>query len=430
MASTVQDTPEPLTVLEPTLLPDGPILVATDTSIASDAAFPVAAALAERARADVVALSVVEPTNMPIYGVDGVVISMENASDTLQQRDAATRAQLIRMVSSRANWPVLVKPGEPAQEIVTTAAEHHARLIVVGRGRHAGLDRVLGGEAVLRMLQLGGAPVLAVQLTLTSLPRRVVIATDFSPFSTYAAQVAMTVVAPDAEVWVIHVAPALDESVPYLRARADIYREETQAAFAQLRPLLARRSVTVHDVIRSGRAADEILRLVAEQGADLVVSATHGYGFLRRMILGSVGAALVRNAPCSVLVVPGSARTMAAARARMVPNARTRTFDVATFDTELAAFSQRNSGRRCLVEVDQAEIGAQLLGHELLLSGASFDRHGSAVALMFGATTLKGLHVTHHVTGVTEIAVSSNAGGQDQVLRVAHPGGQVLVSLS
>lgn len=430
MSSTLHVSPEPIAILEPTLLPVGPIIVATDTSIASDAAFPVAAALAVRAHADVIALTVVEPTNMPIYGIDGVVVSMQNSAETQQSRAAATRAQLVRMVSSTAAWPVVVKTGEPAQEIVTTAAEHRARLLVVGRGRHAGLDRMLGGESVLRLLQLGGTPVLAVEPTLTSPPRRVVIATDFSPFSLYAAQVAMTLVAPDADVWLLHVAPAFDESVPYLKSRADIYREETQAAFAQLRPLLQRKSVQLHEVLRSGRASDQVLRVVSEHGADLVVSATHGYGFIRRMILGSMAATLIRHAPCSVLIVPGSARTIAAARARTVPNAHTRAFPRVSFDSELAWFSQRNAGRRCLVEVDQADIGAQLLGHELLLSGASYDHHGSAVALMFGAAALQGLHVTHNIAGVTEIALTSNAGGEDQVLRVAHAEGQVLVTLS
>jgi nucleotide-binding universal stress UspA family protein len=430
MSSTVHEATPSSELAEPTLPPTGPIIVATDTSIASDAAFPVAAALAERSLAEVLALSVVAPTNLPIYGVDGMVVSMENATETLQARDAATRAQLMRMVSVRANWPVVVKSGEPAQEIVTTAAEHRARMIVVGRGRHTGLDRILGGESVLRMLQLGGTPVLAVEETLTSSPRRVVIATDFSPFSLYAAQVALQVAAPDAQVWLVHVAPDVDESVPYLRNRAEIYRDEAAEAFAQCRPQLQLKSMHLTEVLRSGRPSEEILRVASEHGADLVVSATHGYGFLRRMILGGTAAALIRHAPCSVLIVPGSARTIAAARARIAPNAHTRVVAAESYDAELAAFTQRNAGRRCRVEVDETELGAQVLGHDLLLSGASHDRHRAAVALMFGAPTLRGLHVTHHVTGVTEIAISGNAGGADQVLRVAHPGGQVLVTLS
>ncbi len=430
MSTTMHSTPEALAAAEPTLRPGGPILVATDTTPESDAALPLASALAARANIEVSVLSVVEPINTPIYGVDGMVISMELAGDTEKARESATRAQLIRMVSAMVKWPVVVKTGEPAREITSTAAALQSRMVVVGRGRHSGLDRIFGGESILRMLQLGDTPVLAVEEGLTSPPRRVVIATDFSPFSLYAAQVAMTVVAPDAEVWLLHVGPPFDESVPFLKARADVYREEAAAAFTHLRTVLQRDKLRIETVTLTGSAPDQLLAFLAEKRADLVATATHGYGFIRRMLLGSVAATLIRRAPCSVLAVPGSARTIAEARARAVPNAHTTTLAMESYDSELSAFTARNTGRRCSIEVDQAALGAQVMGHDLQLAGATYDRRDNSVSLMFGTSTLKGLHVTHRVTGVTGIDIASNAGGEDQVLRVAHEGGQLLVALS
>ncbi len=430
MSTTMQGTPEALAAVEPTILPGGPILVATDTSADSDAAFPLAATLAARAHADISVLSVVEPVNTPIYGVDGVVIAMELAGDTETARESATRAQLIRMVSSTAAWPVTVTTGEPAREITKAADAMHSRFVVVGRGRHSGFDRIVSGESLLRMLQLGDTPVLAVEESLTSPPRRVVIATDFSSFSLYAAQVALTVVAPDAEVWLLHVGPPFDESVPFLRARADVYREECDAAFTKQCAFLQRDTLRIESVLLTGSAPDQLIGFLADKRADLVVTATHGYGFIRRMLLGSVAASLIRRAPCSVLAVPGSARTMAAARARAVPNAHTRTLAKERYDSDLAAFTTRNAGRRCSIEVDQDALGAQVLGHELQLVGATYDRHDNHAALMFGTSTLKGLHMTHQVAGVTGIDLATDAGGVDQVLRVAHDGGQLLVTLT
>ena len=422
-------TPEALAAVDPTLLPDGPIIVATDTAPESDAAFPIAHALATRAKAEIRVLSIVEQVNVPMYGVDGMVVSFEPMEDMAAGREAAIRAQLIRMVSSTAHWPVTVRTGGAAREIAKTADGMQSRLIVVGRGRHTGFDRVFGGESVLRIVQLGDSPVLAVQEGLTSPPRRVVIATDFSPFSLYAAQVAMSVIAPDATVWLLHVGPPYDETVPFFKERAESYRAQSAAAFTQLRSVLQRNTLHIENVILNGSAPDQLLNFITEQKADLVVTATHGYGFIRRMVLGSVGAALIRRAPCSVLEVPGSARTVAATRARGVPNARTRAFVTSALDSELAQFSERNAGRRCLVEIDQDDIGAQVLGHELPLVGATFDRHRNEVALMFGASTLKGMHLTHSIPGVTEVDVSSNAGGEDQVMRIAHADGQTLVTL-
>ena len=101
MSTTMHTTPEVLAAVEPTLLPGGPILVATDTSPESDAAFPLAFNLASHAHADVTVLSVLQPVNTPTYGVDGLVISMEPALDSENAREAATRAQLMRMVPPR-----------------------------------------------------------------------------------------------------------------------------------------------------------------------------------------------------------------------------------------------------------------------------------------------------------------------------------------
>ena len=152
MSTTMHTTPEVLAAVEPTLLPGGPILVATDTSPDSDAAFPLAFNLASRAHADVTVLSVLQPVNTPTYGVDGLVISMEPAVDSENAREAATRAQLMRMVSSTAAWPVTVKTGDPAREIATASGAMNSQLVVVGRGRHSGFDRMFGVMLVGSMM--------------------------------------------------------------------------------------------------------------------------------------------------------------------------------------------------------------------------------------------------------------------------------------
>jgi nucleotide-binding universal stress UspA family protein len=428
MSTTERTTPEMVDAYSPTLLPDGPILVASNTTPESDTAFPLASALSDRAHADVEVISVVEPVNIPMYGVDGMVVSIESADDMTTVRTNAARAQVIRTVSTKSVWPISVVVGDPAREITAHADSTHARLIIVGRGRHHGLERVLGGELVLRLLQRGDSPVLAVEDGLTSPPRRVVIATDFSPFSLYAAHVAMTIAAPDAVITLLHIGPPFDETVPFLHERAIAYRESADRGFARMRAALGSSKATIDQAVLTGNASDELVIFVRESHADLVVTATHGYGFIRRAIIGSVTASLVRNAPCSVLAVPGSARTIAESRAMGAPNARTRRLIATALDSELSTFSTRNAGRRCDVEVDQADLGAQTLGHDLTLVGASFDKHKRTVSVMFGMSAQPGMHMTHSVDGVSAIDLSSNAGGVDQVLRLVHDDGQTLVT--
>lgn len=55
--------------------------------------------------------------------------------------------------------------------------------------------------------------------------------------------------------------------------------------------------------LRTGVPHEEILRVAAEQGADLIAIGTHGRGGLERALLGSVADRVIRLAPCPVLSV-------------------------------------------------------------------------------------------------------------------------------
>ena len=52
-----------------------------------------------------------------------------------------------------------------------------------------------------------------------------------------------------------------------------------------------------------GDPAEEILRYAADAGTDLIVLGTHGRTGLERLLMGSVAEKVMRDAPCSVLVV-------------------------------------------------------------------------------------------------------------------------------
>lgn len=58
----------------------------------------------------------------------------------------------------------------------------------------------------------------------------------------------------------------------------------------------------VSEDIRNGSPENEIVEAAAEWGADMIIVGSHGRGFWGRL-LGSVSNAVVRNAPCPVLIV-------------------------------------------------------------------------------------------------------------------------------
>jgi nucleotide-binding universal stress UspA family protein len=69
----------------------------------------------------------------------------------------------------------------------------------------------------------------------------------------------------------------------------------------QVRP--SNTGIAVHHVLLEGDPAGEIARYAADAGVDVIVIGTHGRTGVDRLVMGSVAEKVMREAPCSVLVV-------------------------------------------------------------------------------------------------------------------------------
>jgi nucleotide-binding universal stress UspA family protein len=76
-----------------------------------------------------------------------------------------------------------------------------------------------------------------------------------------------------------------------------------RAAEEKLREQLTRFHMDGEAVTKSGPAAETIISFAGSAPAELVVVGTHGRTGLARLTLGSTAEAVMRSAPCSVLVV-------------------------------------------------------------------------------------------------------------------------------
>ncbi|HVB81436.1 MAG TPA: universal stress protein [Candidatus Binataceae bacterium] len=85
----------------------------------------------------------------------------------------------------------------------------------------------------------------------------------------------------------------------------DIYKDQEKIAQQKLNAIVERQrsEVKCELLTRIGDPAHEILALERHMAADLIVLATHGRKGVRRMLLGSVAEAVLRDATCPVLTV-------------------------------------------------------------------------------------------------------------------------------
>lgn len=150
---------------------------------------------------------------------------------------------------------------------------------------------------------------------------KILIGTDGSEFSRQAiAKCCEIVVGPeDTEIRVLSVYENLPltatepfmVSVEYAEEMEKLAREQADRIVAdaekQIRECLPNVSVKLSEKVAGGAAERAIIEEAEKWRADLIVVGSHGRGFWKRVFLGSVSQSVVQHAPCSVLVVRGTA---------------------------------------------------------------------------------------------------------------------------
>lgn len=95
-----------------------------------------------------------------------------------------------------------------------------------------------------------------------------------------------------------------DDIGGYERANRELAAEGNRAlAYAALKG--EESQVKVATVMKRGYPADEIIETAQSEGAELIVVGSLGRTGLEHLLIGSVSEAVVKKAPCPVLVVRG-----------------------------------------------------------------------------------------------------------------------------
>jgi len=141
--------------------------------------------------------------------------------------------------------------------------------------------------------------------------RRILVSIDSDPIAAHAADVGADMARlAGAELAFIHVIePALVNAAD-TGIQPDVFvasaREAARRMIEDFRKRLPAQTAAL-DFVQIGNAAAEIVNAARDWPADLIVIGSHGRGGLKRALLGSVAEAVMRQAPCPVLVVRSKA---------------------------------------------------------------------------------------------------------------------------
>lgn len=283
------------------------IVVGSDASEPSDAPVAVAAALMEEREAKPHVVSVLLPLPGVIAPIDHGLVAVPAAQhdrSRLERRHREIEAQLEPHRGEGTSWPVTVGIGEPAAQIMEEAVRRNAALIMLGLRRHRVLEHLFRENVALQVMRHAPVPTLGVVESLRRLPRRIVVAVDFSRASLEAARAAMAVVARRGELLLTHVAysppPAAEDfEGEYLVDQLGV-REAFERFHATLAPPATLRVTPT--IIEGTAPGVALLDLAARSGSELIAIGGHRRSEVERVFLGSVTQVVAREAACSVLV--------------------------------------------------------------------------------------------------------------------------------
>jgi nucleotide-binding universal stress UspA family protein len=216
--------------------------------------------------------------------------------------------------------------GKPAAEIVTSATELGADLIVMAHRSQSDTGLLSLGSTTDKVLRTADCPVLVVPESSRGPVRtssegivlqKILVPVDFSDCANEGARYASVfATAVGADLLVSHVVRPPLHLVEASRRGVQHWpmelREEVLAAEDKLDRLvnfLPLLEISAETEVEVGVPAERLAAASARTDIDLIIMSTHGYSGLRHGLLGSVAEDLARTAACPVIVVPSHLRS-------------------------------------------------------------------------------------------------------------------------
>jgi nucleotide-binding universal stress UspA family protein len=148
---------------------------------------------------------------------------------------------------------------------------------------------------------------------------KILIATDGSEYSRKAVEKCCQIISAEGHTD-IKIISTVDRITPiaaepfgvsnqfYAEIETDLLNQAQNAVDAAkeiFRAKCAAKNISIETEVFKGSVKETIVDEAKDFKADIIAVGSHGYGFLNRMLLGSVSDFVIHHAPCSVLVVRG-----------------------------------------------------------------------------------------------------------------------------
>jgi len=223
---------------------------------------------------------------------DGGIAAVRHEMRRREEQITALAVDRLRSIGIATE--VTIRRGNAKHEIPFTAREWATDLILVRAY----------GSVTKSVIESASCSVEVVRVAEASDGFRILLATDGSGASLTASQVVAQRSWPEStEVKIVSVVNPLTYSLEEMGVWSDKATGRAHRAIGQAVKVLKDTSLKITGEVIADRTARGIVDRARKWGADLIVLGTHDRRGLKRLLLGSISAAVARRAHCSVRVV-------------------------------------------------------------------------------------------------------------------------------